>query len=110
MLKDVVAFADSVIVSGDSDPLSEFGDGCSQQDVTDLQSCWEKTVVRRNMPKDTSERWFAAQIASFPSASPSVARTGVRISHIVEEGQVEYVAGPERAAGSSCAVKSPVID
>ena len=43
------------------------------------------------------------------SASTSVRRSGVQISNVVEEGQVEYVAVSEPFASTSRSVKSPVI-
>ena len=39
----------------------------------------------------------------------SSGHSGVRISNVVEEGQLEYVAVPEPTAGSSRSVESPAI-
>ena len=46
--------------------------------------------------------------AGLPSKSKTAGRGGVRISIVVEEGQVEYVVSKEPTASSSHSVKSPV--
>ena len=84
MLKDAVAAADSVIVSGDYDPWSVFGNGFSQQVVSDSRSCREKKVVRRKVSKDISEHWLGAQGANFLPTGPSVSLTGVPTSEILK--------------------------
>ena len=91
MLKDAVAIADSVIVSGEYNPWFVFGDGCNQEVVSDSQPFLEKVVLRRKVSRDTNECWFGAQSASSPSTTTSVGRSGIRISNIVEEGRLEYV-------------------
>ena len=65
--------------------------------------------MRRKASRDTSERWFGAQSAGSQSASGSAGCSGVRISNVVEEGWVEYVAVPEPNASSSHSVESPMI-
>ena len=108
MFKDTVAAAGSVIVSEDYNPWSVSGDGWKKLVVSDFQSCWEKVVVRRRISRGNRERSFGAKSSSFPSAGQSVGSTRVRISNIVEEGRVEFVAVPEHIAGSSRHVNSPV--
>ena len=109
MLKDAVAVADSVIVSGNYNPWSVFGDGCNQLFVSGLQPFQDKVVMRRNASRNTSERCFGAQRVGSPSTGASAGRSAVQISNIVEEARVEYVAVPEHAAGLSRSVKSCVI-
>ena len=109
MRKDAVAVADSVTVNEEFNPWSVFGDAFNQQFVSDLKSSQEKVVMRRRASRDTSERWFGAQNAGSPSAWASPGRSGVRISDIVEEGRVDYVAVAEPTDSSSHSVKSPVI-
>ena len=109
MLKDAAAAADSIIVSEENKPCSVLGDGRNQHVVSELQSCQEKVVLRRKASWDTSERWFGAPSAASPSARTFAGQTGLRLSNIVAEGQVEYVAVLEPAASSSRSVKSTVI-
>ena len=110
MLNIAVATADSVIVSGDYDARPVSGDRCDQQVASYTQSCLQKVVVRRKMSIDTSGGWFGAQRASFLLAGPSAARSRVRFSDNVEEGQVEYVAVSSFLPVSSRSIKNPMVD
>ena len=109
MLKDAVVSDGWVIVSKECNRWSVFEDGGNQQVVSDLQSCQEKVVWLRKASRDTSKRLFEARSAGPPATGTTSRLSGVRISNIVVEGQVEYVAVPEPAASSSRSVKSPVI-
>ena len=95
-----VAAADNVIVTEDYNPWSVFGDCCNDHVVSDLQSCL-KVVLRRKASWDTSGRWFGAQSDGSPSAGTTLARSRVRTSNNVGEGQVEYVNSREPTASSS---------
>ena len=60
------------------------------------------------MSEDNIDGWFGAWNVNSLSADPSVRRTGMWISNILEERRVEYTALPERPASLSRSVKSLV--
>ena len=68
---------------------------------SDLKTCFEKALERRRVVKDTSEQWYRLG-AVRPSSSELSSQYGVRISTVVEEGQVDYVpvAAPSRKVAS----------
>ena len=78
--------------------------------VPDLHKAYDVVVVRRKEARDTSERWFG--VASVPSSAvgETSGQQAVRISNVVEVGQVEYL--PQsvsviQAPSTSFAIKSP---
>ena len=77
--------------------------GSSAQIIADLKRCFEKALDCRRVVKDTSEQWYALG-AVRSSSGESSSQYGVRISTVVEEGQVDFmpVAAPSRkVAGHS---------
>ena len=61
--------------------------------LVDLRKAYDAVVVRRKEARDTSERWFGVRsVESYEVGEPSC-RAGVRISNVVEVGQVEYLSG-----------------
>ena len=59
--------------------------------LVDLKKAYNAWVVRRKDAWDTLERWFGVRsVESSENGKPSC-RTGVRISDVVEVGQVEYL-------------------
>ena len=82
-------------------PWSEVESESSARIVADLKTCFEKALERRRVVKDTSEQWYSLG-AVRPSSGESSSQYGVRISTVVEEGQVDYVpvAAPSRTVGS----------
>ena len=67
-----------------------------------LRKAYDALVVRRKEARDTSERWFGVRsIESSEVAEPSC-RTGVRISDVVEVGQVEYLSESVPARDQPC--------
>ena len=77
--------------------------------IADLKTWFEKALDRRRVVKDTSEQWYALG-AVRPSSGESSPQYGVRISTVVEEGQLEYVpvAAPTRKiAGHSRHFSAP---
>ena len=62
----------------------------SPQLITDLCSFVDRVVDRRRALRDTKDQWYAAGGAS-PSVEDSAFRSGVGISKIVEQVQVERV-------------------
>ena len=90
MLDNAVAAADAVQHSSKLDPWGAIKVEVSSV-IADLKLCREKVVSPGKAVKDTRERRFGAETAA-PSADGEVApRTTVRISDVVEVGDVQYV-------------------
>ena len=101
MLSEAAAISDSITSSSLYDPWSEVERGSSAQIIADLMACFEKALDRRRVVKHTSEQRYALGVAR-PSSGESSSQYGVRISTVVEEGQVDYVpvvAPSRKAAG-----------
>ena len=66
-------------------------------------------VVRRKEARDTSEKWFGVRSAVSSEVGVPSCWAGVRISNVVEVGQVEYLSGsvPVRVQPCSSSTKSP---
>ena len=64
--------------------------------VADSKSCREKVLSQRKAMKDTRERWFSAGTVASSAVGESAPRTTVRISDVVEVGDVQYVAEHEK--------------
>ena len=78
--------------------------------VADLKRAYDVVVVRRMDARDTSERWFGVASVASSAVGESSGPQGVRISNVVEVGQVEYL--PQsvfaiQVSSTSFAVKSP---
>ena len=103
MLSEAAAVSDSITSSSFFAPWSEMESGSSAQVIADLKTCFEKAFDCRRLVEDTSEQSYALA-AVRPSSGESSSQYGVRISTVVEEGQVDYVlvAAPSRkVAGHS---------
>ena len=87
MVSESVAIADSIMSSPVYAPWSILEVACAGQVITDLRACWDQVVLRRRTAKDTSERWYHGGNTRNETAS----RPGVRISDVMEDGQVENV-------------------
>ena len=59
--------------------------------VSDLRKAYDVVVVRRKEAGDTSERWFGVASVASPAVGESSGQQAVRISNVVEVGQVEYL-------------------
>ena len=70
--------------------------------IADLKSCREKIVSRRKATKDTQERWFSAETVASSAVGESAPRTTVRISDVVEVGDVQYVTKHEKLGLPCC--------
>ena len=109
MLSEAAAISDSITSSSLYVPWSAVETESSARIISDLRTCFEKAVERRRVVKDTSEQWYRLG-AVRPSSGESSSQYGVRISTVVEEGQVDYVpvAAPSRkVAGQSRRLSSP---
>ena len=97
MLSEAAAISDSITSSSVYVPWSTVESESSARIISDLKTCFEKVLERRRVVKDTSEQWYRLG-AVRPSSGESTSQCGVRISTVVEEGQVDYVpvAAPSR--------------
>ena len=78
--------------------------------VADLKKAYDVVVVRRKDARDTSERWFGVASVASSAVGESSGPQGVRISNVVEVGQVEYLpqsVSAMQVPSTSFAVKSP---
>ena len=101
VLSEAAAISDSITSSSVYVPWSTVASESSARIISDLKSCFEKVLERRRVVKDTSEQWYRLG-AVRPSSGESTSQCGVRISTVVEEGQVDYVpvAAPSRKVSS----------
>ena len=90
MLTEAAAISDSITSSSVYVPWSAVETESFTRIDSDLKACFEKAVERRRLVKDTSEHWYRLG-AVRPSSGESSSQYGVRISTVVEEGQVDYV-------------------
>ena len=70
--------------------------------LVDLRKAYDVVVVRRKEARDTSERWFGVRSVESSEVGESSGRAGVRISNVVEVGQVEYLSGSVPARDQPC--------
>ena len=73
--------------------------------ILDLKSCREKIVSRRKAVKDTRERWFGADTVASSAVGEAAPRTIVRISDVVEVGDVQNVEQHDKL-GLPCSSRS----
>ena len=59
--------------------------------LVDLRKAYDAVVVRRKEARDPSERWFGVRSIESSGVGEPSCWTGVRISDVVEVGQVEYL-------------------
>ena len=67
-----------------------------------MKSCREKIVSRRKAVKDSREHWFGAETVASSAVGETAPRTTVRISDVVEVGDVQYVAEHENLGLPRC--------
>ena len=70
--------------------------------LVDLKKAYDVLVVRRKEARDTSERWFGVRSVESSEVGEPSSRAGVRISNVVEVGQVEYLSGSVPAWDQPC--------
>ena len=59
--------------------------------LVDLRKAYDAVAVRRKKARDTSERWFGVRSVESSEVAETSCRSGVRISDVVEVGQVDYL-------------------
>ena len=70
--------------------------------LVDLKKAYDVVVVRRKEARDTSERWFGVRSVESSEVGEPSCCAGVRISKVVEVGQVEYLSGSVPARDQPC--------
>ena len=110
MLLSAVNVAGSVCADSMYDPWAVvYAEGHAAV-VSDLKRAFDVVVVRRKEIRDTSERWFGVTSVASSAVGESSSPQGVRISNVVEVGQVAYLPQSVSATqmpSTSFAVKSP---
>ena len=91
MLNTAVTATDAVQNSARIDPWGAIGVEAGSV-LAVLKSCREKFLSRRKAMKDTRERWCSAETVASSAVGETAPRTSVRISDVVEVGDVQYVA------------------
>ena len=110
MLLSAVNVAGSVCEDSLYDPWTVVSPEGYATIVADLKRANDVILVRRKDARDTSERWFGVASVASSAVGESSDPQGVRISNIVEVGQVEYLTqsvSAMQAPSTSSAVKSP---
>ena len=96
MLNTAVTAADNVRNSVRFNPWGAAIDVEAGPVIADLKSCREKISFQRKAVKNTGERWFSAETVASSAVEESAPRTTVRISDVVEVGDVKFVAEHEK--------------
>ena len=89
MLSEAAAISNSITSISVYVPWSAVESESSARIISDLKTCFEKVLERRRMVKDTSEQWY--RLGAVRPSSGESSQYDVRISTVVEEGQVDYV-------------------
>ena len=89
MLNTAIAAADAVRDSSKFNPWRAIGAETGSV-IVDLLSCREKVVLRRKTVEGTRERWFGADTVASSAIGEAVPCTTVRISDVVEVGEVQF--------------------
>ena len=106
MLSTAVTAADAVRNSAHFDPWGAI-DVEAGPVINDLKSCREKILSQRMAVKNTQERWFSGETVASSAVGESAPRTTVRISNVIEVGDVQYVAEHEKLGLPCCSRSSP---
>ena len=95
MLNTAVAAADAVRHSSKFDRWGAIGVKVGPV-IADLKSCRGKIVSQRKAVRDSRERWFSAETVVSSAVGETAPRTTVRISDVVDVGDVQYVEENEK--------------
>ena len=101
MLITAVTDADAVRNNARFDPWGATGVEAGPVSA-DLKSCCEKILSGRKAIKHTRKRWFSAETVTSLAVGETAPRMTVRISDVVEVGDVQYVAEHEKFGPSCC--------
>ena len=106
MLNNAITDADAVRNSSHFDPWGATGVGAGPV-IIDLKSCHQKILSQRKAVKGTRERWFSGETVDSSAVGEGALKTTVRISDVVEVGDVQYVAEHEKLGLPCCSRSSP---
>ena len=106
MLNNAVNAADIVRNSARFDPWGAINVEAGPV-IIDLKSCREKILSQRKAVRDTREGWFSGETVASSAVGESAPKTTVRISDVVEVGDVQYVAEHEKLGLPCCSRSSP---
>ena len=101
MLNTAVTAADAVRNSARFDPCGAI-DVEAGPVIADLKSSREKVMSQKKAVKDTRERWFSAETVASSAVGECAPRKTIRISDVVEVGDVRYVAEHEKLGLPCC--------
>ena len=110
MLLSAVNVAGSVCEDSVYDPWAVISAEGYAAIVSDLKRAYDVVVVRRKDARDTSERWSGVGNVASSAVGESSVQQAVRISNVVEVGQVEYLpqsVSATQVPSTSFAVKGP---
>ena len=102
LLVSAVNAAGSMRDQSSCEPLASVLPDGYEATLVDLRKAYDVVVVRRKEARDTSERWFGVRSVESSEVGESSGRAGVRISNVVEIGQVEYLSGSVPARDQPC--------
>ena len=91
MLLSAVNVAGSVCQDSVYDPWIVISPEWYTAVVADLKRAYDVVVVHRKDARDTSERWFGVASVASSVVGESSGQQAVRISNVLEVGQVEYL-------------------
>ena len=110
MLLSAVNVAGSVCEDSVYDPWAVISAEGYAAVVSDLKRAYDVVAVRRKDARDTSERWFGVGSVGSSAVGECSGQQAVRISNVVEVGQVEYLPqsfSATQVPSTSFAVKNP---
>ena len=101
MLNTAATATDAVRNSSKFDPWGAIGVEAGPV-IADLKSCREKIGSRRKVVKNTLERWFGADSVATSAVGETAVRTTLRISDVLEVGEVQYIEEHEKLCLPCC--------
>ena len=104
MLNTAVTAADAVQNRAKFEPWGAIGVVAGPV-IADLNLCPENIVSRRKVVEGTRERWFGAETVASSAVGETAPRTTLRISDVVEVGDVQYVEEHDKF-GLLCCIRS----
>ena len=104
LLVSAVNAADSMRDQSTCEPWASVLPDSYEATLVDIRKAYDVVVVRRKEARDTSERWFGVRSVESSEVGEPSCRAGVRISNVLEVGQVEYLSGCEPARDQPCSI------
>ena len=90
MLNTAAAAADAFRLRSKFGPWKAIGVGAGPV-IADLKSCLENILLWRKTVQDTRERWFGSESVAMSVVGDAAPRTTVRMSGVVELGEIQYI-------------------